>query len=144
MSVERFIKAQKNTYEEALAEIKGGKKRSHWIWFIFPQIQGLGFSAISQKYAIKDLVEAREYLNNPVLKDRLIEISKALIELPEFDPTKVMGYPDDLKLCSSMTLFHVADPDEPVFKLVLDKYFDGKMDKNTIKILEDQERIEDN
>ena len=144
MSVERFIKAQKNTYEEALAEIKGGKKRSHWIWFIFPQIHGLGFSAISQKYAIKDLVEAREYLNNPVLKDRLIETSKALIELPEFDPTKVMGYPDDLKLCSSMTLFHVADPDEPVFKLVLDKYFDGRMDKNTIKILEDQERIEDN
>lgn len=141
MSVERFIKAQKNTYEEALAEIKGGKKRSHWIWFIFPQIQGLGFSAISQEYAIEDLEEAREYLNTPLLKDRLLEISKALIDLPEFDPTKVMGYPDDLKLRSSMTLFHAADPEEPVFKLVLDKYFDGKIDKNTIKILEDQERM---
>ena len=140
MSIDRFLKAQKNTYEEALAEIKNGKKRSHWIWFIFPQIQGLGFSAISQEYAIKDLEEAREYLNNPLLKERLLEISKALIDLPEFDPTKVMGYPDDLKLCSSMTLFHVVDPEEPVFKLVLDKYFDGKIDKNTIRILENQER----
>ena len=141
MSIDRFLKAQENTYDEALSEIRDGHKRSHWIWFIFPQIQGLGFSAISQEYAIKDLEEAREYLNNPLLKVRLLEISKALIDLPEFDPTKVMGYPDDLKLCSSMTLFHVADPEEPVFKLVLDKYFDGKIDKNTIRILENQEQM---
>ena len=141
MSIDRFLKAQENTYDEALSEIREGHKRSHWIWFIFPQIQGLGFSAISQEYAIKDLEEAREYLNNPLLKARLLEISKALIDLPEFDPTKVMGYPDDLKLCSSMTLFHVADPEEPVFKLVLDKYFDGKIDKNTIRILENQEQM---
>lgn len=140
MSIDRFLKAQENTYDEALSEIREGHKRSHWIWFIFPQIQGLGFSAISQEYAIKDLEEAREYLNNPLLKERLLEISKALIDLPEFDPTKVMGYPDDLKLCSSMTLFHVVNPEEPVFKLVLDKYFDGKIDKNTIRILENQER----
>ena len=141
MSIDRFLKAQENTYDEALSEIREGHKRSHWIWFIFPQIQGLGFSAISQEYAIKDLEEAREYLNNPLLKARLLEISKVLIDLPEFDPTKVMGYPDDLKLCSSMTLFHVADPEEPVFKLVLDKYFDGKIDKNTIRILENQEQM---
>ena len=141
MSIDRFLKAQENTYDEALSEIREGHKRSHWIWFIFPQIQGLGFSAISQEYAIKDLEEAREYLNNPLLKARLLEISKALIDLPEFDSTKVMGYPDDLKLCSSMTLFHVADPEEPVFKLVLDKYFDGKIDKNTIRILENQEQM---
>ena len=141
MSIDRFLKAQENTYDEALSEIRDGHKRSHWIWFIFPQIQGLGFSAISQEYAIKDLEEAREYLNNPLLKARLLEISKVLIDLPEFDPTKVMGYPDDLKLCSSMTLFHVADPEEPVFKLVLDKYFDGKIDKNTIRILENQEQM---
>ena len=141
MSIDRFLKAQENTYDEALSEIREGHKRSHWIWFIFPQIQGLGFSAISQEYAIKDLEEAREYLNNPLLKARLLEISKALIDLPEFDPAKVMEYPDDLKLCSSMTLFHVADPEEPVFKLVLDKYFDGKIDKNTIRILENQERM---
>ena len=140
MSIDRFLKAQENTYDEALSEIREGHKRSHWIWFIFPQIQGLGFSAISQEYAIKDLEEAREYLNNPLLKERLLEISEALIDLPEFDPTKVMGYPDDLKLCSSLTLFHVVDPEEPVFKLVLDKYFDGKIDKNTIRILENQER----
>ena len=140
MSIDRFLKAQENTYDEALSEIREGHKRSHWIWFIFPQIQGLGFSAISQEYAIKDLEEAREYLNNPLLKERLLEISKALVDLPEFDPTKVMGYPDDLKLCSSMTLFHVVDPEEAVFKLVLDKYFDGKIDKNTIRILENQER----
>ena len=140
MSIDRFLKAQENTYDEALSEIRDGHKRSHWIWFIFPQIQGLGFSEISREYAIDDLEEAREYLNNPLLKARLLEISKALIDLPEFDPAKVMGYPDDLKLCSSMTLFHVADPEEPVFKLVLDKYFDGKIDKNTIRILENQER----
>lgn len=140
MSISRFLLAQEHRYEAALSEIKEGQKRTHWVWFIFPQIEGLGQSAISNEYAIKDINEAREYLNEPVLKNRLIEISKALIELPEYDPRKVMGYPDDLKLCSSMTLFHYADPEEPVFRLVLDKYFDGKLDGKTIKILESQEK----
>ena len=143
MSIARFLLAQENIYDEALSEIKSGQKQSHWIWFIFPQIQGLGFSPISQEYAIKDLAEAREYLADSTLKSRLLEISTALIELPEYDPEKVMGYPDNLKLCSSMTLFHAADPEEPIFKMVLDKYFDGKMDELTLKILEQQEKHKD-
>lgn len=138
MSIQRFLTAQENTYKAALEEIKSGRKQGHWIWFILPQIEGLGFSSISREYAISGLSEAREYLDNPVLKERLIEISRALIELPEYDPMKVMGYPDNLKLCSSMTLFHAADPDEPVFSLVLDKFFDGKMDENTMRILKEK------
>ena len=138
MSIQRFLTAQENTYETALAEIKSGKKQGHWIWFILSQIEGLGFSSLSWEYAISGLSEAREYLDNPVLKERLIEISRALIELPEYDPMKVMGYPDNLKLCSSMTLFHAADPDEPVFSLVLDKFFDGKKDENTMRILKEK------
>lgn len=138
MSIQRFLTAQENTYKMALAEIKSGRKQGHWSWFILPQIEGLGFSSLSREYAISGLSEAREYLDNPVLKERLIEISRALIELPEYDPMKVMGYPDNLKLCSSMTLFHAADPDEPVFSLVLDKFFDGKKDENTMRILKEK------
>lgn len=138
MSIERFLKAQENTYQEALKEIKAGRKQTHWIWYIFPQIEGLGFSPISQEYAISGLREAREYLNDPVLKKRLIEISTALLELSEYDPVKVMGYPDNLKLGSSMTLFHAADPDEPVFSLVLDKFFDGKKDEKTMQVLKEK------
>lgn len=141
MSIQRFLTAQENIYETALEEIKNGRKRSHWIWYIFPQIEGLGFSTSSRKDAISGLPEAREYLDDPVLKERLIEISKVLIELPEYDPMKVMGYPDNLKLCSSMTLFHVADSEEPVFSLVLDKFFDGKKDENTMRILKDRGNI---
>ena len=139
MSIERFLLAQESVYDTALAEIRSGRKRGHWIWFVFPQIKGLGISETSRRYAIKDIDEAREYLDNPILKSRLVEISKALVELAEFDPVTVMGYPDNLKLHSSMTLFHRADADEPVFKMVLDKYFDGKPDKKTMDILFSQE-----
>ena len=136
MTLERFIKAQNNTYEEALNEIKAGRKRSHWIWFIFPQIKGLGFSHMSQLYGIENIDEAREYLANPVLGTRLVEISEALLNLQENDPAVVMGgSPDDMKLQSSMTLFAAVSDDNSVFHRVLDKFFDGKKDTKTLELL---------
>lgn len=130
----RFHKAQQRDYADALAEIRAGRKRTHWIWYIFPQIQGLGFSSTSQYYAIQNLDEARAYLADPVLRERLLEISEALLELPSSDPSAVMGYPDDMKLKSSMTLFELADPDCPVFPAVLEKFFGGERDKRSIRL----------
>ena len=131
----RFLEAQKNSYDTALREIKAGRKRSHWMWYIFPQIRGLGYSAMAQHYAIRDLGEAREYLRHPVLGPRLIEISEALLALDESDPRRVMGSPDDLKLRSCMTLFQCAAPDQPVFGKVLDKFYGGRPDGRTLEIL---------
>ena len=130
----RFHKAQRRDYAEALAEIRAGRKRSHWIWYIFPQIAGLGFSTTSQYYAIQNLDEAKAYLADPVLRERLLEISQALLDLPSSDPSAVMGYPDDLKLKSSMTLFELADPDCPVFPAVLEKFYGGERDRKTIRL----------
>ena len=130
----RFHKAQKGSYETALAEICAGRKRSHWIWYIFPQIQGLGYSSTAQYYAIEDLEEAKAYLADPVLRERLLEISNALLALDSCDPSDVMGYPDDLKLRSSMTLFSLADPECTVFRDVLEKYYDGREDPRTIAL----------
>ncbi len=122
----RFLKAQEQDYEQALREIRSGRKRSHWMWYIFPQIQGLGFSPTAQYYAIRDLQEARDYLAHPVLGARLKEISSALLDLNGLSASEIFGYPDDLKLRSSMTLFRMADLNEPVFLEVLEKYYDGK------------------
>ena len=133
-SIDKFIKAQEKDYEHALNEIKNGRKTGHWIWYIFPQIAGLGFSSTSKYYSIKDKNEAIEYLKNKTLKDRLIEICEALLSLESDDATYVMGYPDDLKLKSSMTLFdEVSDID--VFKKVLDKFYKGEKDEMTISLL---------
>ena len=131
----RFIKAQETDYERALSEIRSGHKRSHWIWYIFPQITGLGFSSTAQYYAIKDRKEAEEYLKNDLLRERLVEISEALLLLESNDAGDVMGYPDDLKLRSSMTLFHEVAPEIDVFQKVLDKFFEGKPDQKTIELL---------
>ena len=132
--LERFLKAQEKDYEHALNEIKNGRKTGHWIWYIFPQIAGLGFSSTSKYYSIKDKNEAIEYLKNNTLKHRLIEICEALLSLESDDATYVMGYPDDLKLKSSMTLFdEVSDID--VFKKVLDKFYKGEKDEMTISLL---------
>lgn len=133
--LERFLAAQRSSYETALKEIKAGRKRSHWIWYIFPQIAGLGRSETAQYYAIKDMDEAKAYMENETLKSRLIEISQALLEVDSDDASQVMGWPDDLKLRSSMTLFALAKPEEKVFQKVLDKFFQGKMDQKTIEIL---------
>ena len=130
----RFLKAQEQDYERALSEIRSGRKRSHWMWYIFPQIQGLGFSSTAQYYAIRDLQEAKDYLQHPVLGPRLKEISSALLELEGLSASEIFGYPDDLKLRSSMTLFRMADLDCPIFLEVLEKYYDGEPDFRTVEL----------
>ena len=133
----RFIEAQKRHYETALSELQKGKKRSHWIWFIFPQIDGLGTSATARKYAIQSLDEARAYLHHPVLGPRLLECCEALLVLEEGkSASQIMGYPDDLKLRSSMTLFSVVADSEKQFQAVLDQYYGGETDDRTISIVE--------
>jgi uncharacterized protein (DUF1810 family) len=123
----RFIDAQSDgIYEQALTEIKGGRKQSHWMWFIFPQMEGLGFSGTAQFYGIQGLAEAKAYLADAVLGPRLREICAALLALDTSDPHKVFGSPDDMKLRSSMTLFALAAPEEKLFADVLGKYYDGK------------------
>ncbi len=111
--LERFIKAQEEMYPVALREIRSGMKASHWMWFIFPQLKALGFSSTAQYYGIADLAGANVYLEHPLLQTRLIEISKALLALEDSNPTRVMGYPDDLKHCSSITLFEASAPPSP-------------------------------
>jgi uncharacterized protein (DUF1810 family) len=134
-NLQRFVDAQRSDYRTALNEIKNGRKRSHWIWYIFPQIQGLGFSETSRYYAIADLGEAEAYLKHPVLGKHLIEISEALLKLQENDPYRVFGSPDDMKLRSSMTLFAAVPDAPPVFQEVLDKFFNGKKDDKTLQII---------
>ena len=131
----RFLKAQEYDYEQALREIRSGRKRSHWMWYIFPQVQGLGFSSTAQYYAIQNLEEAKEYLAHPVLGARLKEISSALLELEGLSASEIFGYPDDLKLCSSMTLFQLADLGCDIFREVIEKYYDGVPDSKTVRIL---------
>ena len=133
--LDRFLKAQERDYDTALSEIRSGRKRSHWIWYIFPQVKGMGFSSTSEFYGIDGLDEAKAYLGNEVLKGRLLEISGALLSLDSSDAGEVMGYPDDLKLRSSMTLFAEAAPELEVFRKVLDKFYGGEKDRKTLEIL---------
>lgn len=134
-NLERFVDAQKAVYEEALQEIRSGKKRTHWMWFIFPQLKGLGFSETSKFYAIQNMNEARAYLQHPVLGKRLVEISTALLAIDKNDAGKIFGSPDDLKLNSCMTLFSALNPSPDVFRKVIDKYFDGINDNRTIDLI---------
>ena len=134
MSLERFVKAQEESYKIALNEVKNGRKKSHWMWYIFPQIIGLGRSSTDQYYAIKSREEAENYLNHPILSKRLIEISEELLKLDSNNARKIFGSPDNMKLKSSMTLFLKISGNE-VFKKVLDKFFNGDLDENTIEIL---------
>ena len=133
-NLQRFLDAQSSSYQNALAEIKNGRKRSHWMWFIFPQIQGLGLSETARFYAIADAQEAKEYLAHPVLSARLLEICQALLGLASADAHAIFGSPDDLKLKSSMTLFAAAGS-SPVFQQVLDKFYHGAPDDKTLRIL---------
>lgn len=132
---QRFVKAQEWNYATALEEIRNARKHGHWIWYIFPQVIGLGFSQTSRHYAIRDREEADAYLHHPVLGPRLVEISRELLHLGTDDATAVFGSPDDLKLRSCMTLFSAVPDADPVFQAVLDKYFSGVPDSNTLKIL---------
>lgn len=134
-NLNRFIDAQLRDYPNALSEIKNGKKQSHWMWYIFPQISGLGRTEMSDYYAIKDLDEAKAYMQEPMLRSHLLEICEALLSLKTNDANKVLGFPDDLKLKSSMTLFSQACPEENVFQKVLDKFFNGVADQKTIELL---------
>ena len=133
--LDRFLDAQRGDYAAALAEVRRGRKTSHWMWYIFPQIAGLGQSSTARYYSIRDLEEAREYYAHPVLGQRLREISGALLELRGSDPVAVFGGIDSMKLKSSMTLFAVAAPDDPLFRQVLDKYYAGEQDALTLRIL---------
>lgn len=133
--LKRFIDAQDSSYQTALSEIKNGKKRSHWMWYIFPQIQGLGFSETAVFYAIKDVNEAESFLKHTVLGSRLITISKALLELKNENANQIFGSPDNVKLKSSMTLFAALPDADPVFQAVLDKFFGGTKDTKTLQII---------
>src|SRR4051794_17370938 len=130
--LQRFVDAQSQTYDQALAELRAGAKRTHWMWFVFPQIAGLGRSGMAQRFAISGLEEARAYIGHPTLGRRLVESARALTGLDTADPVAVFGPVDARKLQSSMTLFARAAPDEPVFREVLDHYFAGAEDTGTL------------
>ena len=134
-NLERFKKAQAGEYTLALEEIREGHKRSHWIWYIFPQLKGLGFSGMSDYYGIADLNEAKAYMADPELRTHLLEISSALLKHKGKSASEIFGYPDNLKVCSCMTLFSLAAPEEKVFREVLDAFYGGKADSKTIHLL---------
>jgi uncharacterized protein (DUF1810 family) len=136
-ALERFVSAQdaRGTYDAALAELRAGRKTSHWMWFVFPQLAGLGLSEMSRRYAIASLDEARAYLAHPVLGPRLQESARALLGLDGRTATEILGPVDALKLRSSLTLFARAAPEDPLFGEVLDRYFDGRPDDATDALL---------
>jgi uncharacterized protein (DUF1810 family) len=135
MSLQRFLDAQQSTYTQALTEIRSGRKQSHWMWFIFPQLAGLGKSETAKYYGIKDTREAAEYVSHPMLGQRLVEISNALLSIEGRSANQVFGSPDDLKLLSCMTLFSCVSGPDSVFNEVLLKYFGGRKDGNTLKMI---------
>jgi len=138
MDLERFVRAQDDggTHHRALAELRAGRKTSHWMWFVFPQVAGLGRSATAREYAVPGLAEAVAYLAHDVLGPRLRECCTALVDLDASSADDVLGPVDAMKLRSSMTLFARADPSEPVFGAVLDRYFDGREDERTVQLLD--------
>ena len=136
-ALQRFVHAQDagDTYSNAVRELRDGRKQSHWMWFVFPQVAGLGRSATAQHFAISGLPEAVAYLAHPVLGQRLRECAHLLIELPRTDPVAIFGQVDAQKLQSSMTLFALAAPDEPAFQEVLMQFFDGAPDDATTSLV---------
>ena len=129
--LQRFVDAQAQTYPQALSELRDGEKRTHWMWFVFPQIAGLGRSGMAQRFAISGLPAARAYAAHPTLGRRLVECARVLTDLDTADPVAVFGPVDAQKLQSSMTLFARAVPDQPAFRQVLDHYFAGDQDDGT-------------
>ncbi len=138
MTLERFLSAQETAYPRALAEVRNGQKVSHWMWYVFPQLRGLGQSNTSWYFGIEDLAEAKAYLAHPVLGARLREISGELLKLSGTDPKEFFGWINAAKLCSCMTLFSLANEQEAVFRRVLDRFFDGVQDPQTIRLLDMQ------
>lgn len=135
MGLERFRDAQASVYDRVLVELRAGRKRSHWMWFVFPQIDGLARSATARRFAIAGLDEARDYLADDVLGARLRECAQLVVDIEGASVADIFGYPDDLKLRSSMTLFAAASADDAVFVAVLDKYFGGERDQRTLELL---------
>ena len=131
----RFVAAQRGSYEHALAEIASGRKRSHWMWYVFPQVAGLGLSATSRKYAIASLAEAEAYLRHEVLGPRLIACADAALAIEGRSVREIFGSPDDLKLRSSATLFAQVSPEGSVFHRLLEKYFGGEPDAATLRLV---------
>ena len=131
----RFVQAQADDYDRALAEIRGGRKESHWMWYVFPQVAGLGVSATSRRFGIKSIAEAAAYLNHPVLGPRLVECAEAVLGVRGRSALEIFGSPDDLKLRSCATLFAVVSPPGSVFEQVLTKLFRGERDGSTLRLL---------
>ncbi|HUU36313.1 MAG TPA: DUF1810 domain-containing protein [Vicinamibacterales bacterium] len=131
----RFVEAQEHDYVQALSEIRRGRKRSHWMWYIFPQFDGLGFSSASRRYSIKSVAESEAYLRHPVLGPRLVESARATLGVEGRSALEVFGSPDDMKLRSSATLFASVSPAGSVFEQVLDRYFGGEPDGKTLQLL---------
>lgn len=133
--LDRFVEAQKKHYEQALSEVKRGRKCSHWMWYVFPQFDGLGFSPTSQKYSIKSVAEAKAYLSHPVLAPRLTEIAIAALSVEGRSAYEIFGSPDDMKLQSCATLFAHVSPAGSVFEQILNKFFQGERDPKTLSKL---------
>ena len=133
--LDRFVLAQEKDYETALTEISYGKKITHWMWYIFPQIQGLGYSETATYYGIQDLKEATAYFVHPVLGTRLLKITKVLLEHADRSASEIFGSPDEMKLRSSMTLFATVPHADPVFQQVIHQFFNGESDQKTQRIL---------
>lgn len=138
-NLHRFLTAQEPVYNTVLAELRAGRKSSHWIWFIFPQIAGLGHSSMAQQFAITSLDEAKAYLQHLVLGPRLQECTQLVLNVEGRSAEETFGYPDYLKFRSCMTLFMAATPDNTLFKAALDKYFDGQPDQRTLDVLAQQQ-----
>ena len=134
-NLHRFVSAQAPVYDTVLAELRRGRKRTHWMWFIFPQLAGLGYSSTSQHYAIQSIDEARHYLSHPLLGRRLVECAEAVRSVTGRSALEIFGPPDDKKLHSSMTLFAALGEEAPVFSQILDQYFQGKRDTRTLDLL---------
>lgn len=133
--LERFVAAQQADYDRALGELRRGRKQSHWMWYVFPQVQGLGSSFMSRKYALSGLEEARTYLAHPILGGRLLECCQAVLEADSNNPREIFGSPDDLKFRSCLTLFALADPSVTIFGKLLERFYGGKKDPRTLEIL---------
>lgn len=137
-NLQRFLDAQHGRYDQAVAELRQGTKRSHWIWYIFPQLTGLGSSSTAERFAIRNSKEAKAYIEHPVLGPRLIEACRAVLSVEGKSAASIMGHPDDLKLRSCVTLFLQVAPEYPEFGHVLEKYYGGEPDQRTLQLLPTQ------
>jgi uncharacterized protein (DUF1810 family) len=133
--LDRFVQAQHGVYDEVMAELAGGCKRSHWMWFVFPQLRGLGRSAMARHYGIASRAEAEAYCQHPVLGPRLVACTRLMLAVPGRSAHEILGAPDDMKFRSCMTLFHEVSPHEPLFREALERYFGGQPDPRTMELL---------